>query len=146
MRRLAWLSLWFFINATTIDPQEIQTADQQSAAALELIKAGLAWLALCVTLTGVAITEHLEPVTQYAQQNQGWKTCNKCGTVARGFATRCFKCRNRFPLIQGTPPVQPEPPRSRRKVTNGLLNHRLKKNPPARSASSYLIGNGRSWS
>ena len=101
---------WFFINATTIDPQEIQSADQQAAAALELIKAGLAWLALCIGLTGLAIIEYLKPVAQYSQQNQGWRTCSKCGTVSKGFAETCHKCGHRFPPIQGTPPVQPEPP------------------------------------
>ena len=85
---------WFFTNAITIDPQEIQTADQQSAAALELIKAGLAWLALCVTLTGVAITEHLKPLVQSLP---AVKTCNNCGATSAGHASICHQCRTRFP-------------------------------------------------
>ena len=97
---------WFFLQAISIDPQSIQSADQQAAASLTMIKAGLAWLALCVILTGVAITEHLEPLVQLLP---AVKTCNKCGTTSAGHASVCHQCRNRFPQTHGTPPAEPEP-------------------------------------
>ena len=50
---------YFFYQAITINLNDIQSAQQQAASALELLKAGLAWVALCITLTGVAIIQHI---------------------------------------------------------------------------------------
>ena len=104
---------YFFLKATDIDPRSIQTADQQVAASLEMIKAGLAWLAFCVGFTGLAIIDYLKehfPPVRTAQQNQQWKTCNHCGTTSTAEARICHSCRKPFTPIQGTPIAQPEPP------------------------------------
>ena len=98
-----------------------------------MIKAGVAWLALCIGAAGLGIIEYLKPVAQYARLNQGWRTCSKCGTATRGFATRCSKCRNWFPLNQGASPVQPEPPPVTTRDHQPLVEPQAQEKSPRRS-------------